>query len=52
MRSDDSDNTEELRGFVSTVVPLKNMISFSDFFKKACFENIINLFIIIMIITI
>ena len=32
MRSDDSDSTEKLRGFVSTVVPLINMISFSDFF--------------------
>ena len=32
MRSDDSDSTEKLRGFVSTAVPLINMISFSDFF--------------------
>ena len=35
MRSDDSDSTEKLRGFVSTVVPLINMISFSDFFLKS-----------------
>lgn len=51
MRYPGSDNTKKLRGFISTVVPLKNMTGFSDFFKKACFENIVKLFSIVIVIT-